>query len=675
MNRDIRCLKGIGDTRAALLEKMNIKTIGDLLYLFPRSYEDRTKVKFIAECIAEETVCVCVTVFSAVRENRIKKNLVIYSMKVMDETGFLNIVWFNNRYIKNAFKKGEEYIMYGKITRGRMGFEMSNPVYEKSGREQYTGKVIPIYPLTNGLTQKNIQAAISQALKNIDNVPECIPDKIRKAYRLAEMNFAIENIHFPKDFESYSIARRRFVFEELFVLQMALSYKKAQRGISPGPVFNISEYRSDFLKSMPFELTKSQLNTLADVDEDFSAGKQMSRLVQGDVGSGKTVIAAYAAYIAAMNGYQAVIMAPTEILAGQHYESLAPMFEKFGIKTVLLTGSLTPKNKRETKTLISENEAKIIIGTNAVMQKDVTYSNLGLVVVDEQHRFGVEQRAKLTSKGSNPHLLVMSATPIPRTLALILYGDLSISVINELPPGRKPVKTYAVGENMRERIERFIEKNVLEGGQCYVVCPLIEETEKSDLNNAVELKTHLSGVFPEFRVGLMHGKMKPAEKDEVMAKFADGNIDILVSTTVVEVGVNVPNSNLMIIENAERFGLSQLHQLRGRVGRGKRQSHCVLFAHGTNEVTKKRMETMCMSNDGFYISEQDLKLRGPGDFFGTRQHGLPEMKIANLFEDSDLLRIAQKSVSEIYKSDPKLENYPVLKARIENIYNDAGVLN
>jgi len=401
----------------------------------------------------------------------------------------------------------------------------------------------------------------------------------------------------------------------------------------------------------------------------------MCRLVQGDVGSGKTIVAATAVFQAVTSGYQAVIMAPTEILAQQHYESLKGLFEKFGIKTVLLTGGLKAKEKRLVKEEIQLGTADVIIGTNAVIQKDVDYHNIGLAIVDEQHRFGVEQRSRLLAKSNNPHMLVMSATPIPRTLALILYGDLKISIIDELPPGRKEIKTYAVGENMRQRINNFIRKNLEEGGQCYVVCPLIEATEKSDLKDATELSERLKAVFPDYNVGLMHGRMKPAEKDEIMQDFSERRLDILVSTTVIEVGINVPNSNLMIIENAERFGLSQLHQLRGRVGRGERQSFCVLFAHGTNKITKQRMETMCMSNDGFYISEQDLKLRGPGDFFGTRQHGLPEMKIANLFEDSDLLRIAQKAAEKLFENDTDLTDYPILKKRIEDIYENAGELN
>jgi len=674
MDKDIRTVKGIGEARAAMLSKMNINTVGDLLYLFPRSYEDRSNIKNIADCMADETVCVSITVFSGVRENRVRKNLSVFTMKGRDDTGFINLVWYNNRFVKNAFKIGEEYVMFGKVTRGRRGFEIVNPVYEKCGKEQYTGKIIPIYPLTNGLSQKNVQSAISKAIEGIENIPECIPEHIRKEYNLSEVNYAMQNIHFPTDFKSYDIARRRFVFEELFVLQTALLMKRGEHSRNTGFVFDLSGTR-EFINSLPFKLTGAQLRTIKDISEDFLSGKQMCRLVQGDVGSGKTIVAATAVFQAVTSGYQAVIMAPTEILAQQHYESLKGLFEKFGIKTVLLTGGLKAKEKRLVKEEIQLGTADVIIGTNAVIQKDVDYHNIGLAIVDEQHRFGVEQRSRLLAKSNNPHMLVMSATPIPRTLALILYGDLKISIIDELPPGRKEIKTYAVGENMRQRINNFIRKNLEEGGQCYVVCPLIEATEKSDLKDATELSERLKAVFPDYNVGLMHGRMKPAEKDEIMQDFSERRLDILVSTTVIEVGINVPNSNLMIIENAERFGLSQLHQLRGRVGRGERQSFCVLFAHGTNKITKQRMETMCMSNDGFYISEQDLKLRGPGDFFGTRQHGLPEMKIANLFEDSDLLRIAQKAAEKLFENDTDLTDYPILKKRIEDIYENAGELN
>lgn len=432
-------------------------------------------------------------------------------------------------------------------------------------------------------------------------------------------------------------------------------------------------YAGEFIKTLPFPLTGAQDRTIKEILRDCASGKQMNRLVQGDVGSGKTAVAAAAIYAAVKNGHQAAMMAPTEILAAQHLETLQGFFEGMGITVVLLTGSLKAKEKRHALEMIATGAADVVVGTHAIIQEGVDFYDLAFVVADEQHRFGVEQRAKLSAKGINPHMLIMSATPIPRTLALILYGDLDISIIDELPPGRKVVKTYAVGEDMRERITKFIYKNVKLGTQVYIVCPLIEETEKSDLKNAEELSLKLAERFTDISVGLLHGKMKPKIKDAIMTEFAEGKIDVLVSTTVIEVGVNVPNANVMIIENAERFGLSQLHQLRGRVGRGCDQAFCVLFAHGNNEITKKRMETMCISNDGFYISEQDLKLRGPGDFFGTRQHGLPEMHIANLFEDRDILKLAQEAAKEINAEG--LDKYPLLKNRCGKVLTDDVVLN
>lgn len=674
MNSDIQSISGIGKTRAEQLKKLNINTVGDLLYFLPRSYEDRSRIVAVSDVCADETVCVRVTITSGVRESRIRRNLSVFTMRVQDESGMMSIVWYNNRFVKNAFHIGEEYIMFGKVSKGRLGFEMANPVYEKCGNDKYTGKIIPIYPMTKGLNQKVLQSAISEALKSVSNIPECIPDNVRQKYNICEVNYAIHNIHFPVNFNDYTVARRRLVFEELFVLQSALLMKRNERTVNDGAVFDIKCTR-EFTDSLPFEFTDAQKRTINEISKDVSSGKQMCRLVQGDVGSGKTAVAATAMYQAVKSGYQAVLMAPTEILATQHYESLKKQFEPFGINVRLLTGGLSAKEKRLVKEEAALGIADIIIGTNAVISDDVNYNNIGLVIVDEQHRFGVEQRGRLLSKSTNPHMLVMSATPIPRTLALILYGDLKISIIDELPPGRKEVKTYAVGENMRQRINSFIEKNLAEGGQCYVVCPLVEETESSDLKDATNMCEKLKSAFPTYNVGLMHGKMKPAAKDEVMNDFSDKKLDILVSTTVIEVGINVPNSNLMIIENAERFGLSQLHQLRGRVGRGERQSWCVLIAKSNNKLTKQRMETMCMSNDGFYISEQDLKLRGPGDFFGTRQHGLPEMKLANLFEDADILRLAQKAAEGLLEEDPTLSECPVLRDRIEKIYKEAGELN
>ena len=671
--RDIKSLAGVGEARAKMFEKRGIKTVEDLLYFFPRGYENRKETKEIADCRGGENVCVKGQITAPVHETRIRKNMTIYAAIISDQTGAMTVIWYNNKYVKNQFRTGEEYIFFGKIKETMGKRELINPVFEKPEKKKYTGRIVPIYPLTGNLTQKILQTAMESAMKTMGELKEYLPREIREKYNLSEINFSMKNIHFPENFESYRIARKRFVFEELFILQLALLLKRGQVNAEKREPFKDISCRGEIISKLPFELTNAQNKVIDEICRDFLKDTPMSRLVQGDVGSGKTAVAAVAMYVAAKNGYQAAIMAPTEILANQHFNTFVSFFEGTGLRTCLLTGST--KKKKEVYGKISGGEYDIIVGTHALIQKDVIYKNLGLVITDEQHRFGVTQRAEFAEKGENPNVLIMTATPIPRTLAFILYGDLDISVIDELPPGRKPVATYAVGESMRKRIYAFLKKHVDMGSQAYVVCPLIEETESADLKNASDIKERIQSMFPDISVGLMHGKMKAKDKDDVMKRFAGGDIKILVSTTVIEVGVNVPSGNIMIVENAERFGLSQLHQLRGRVGRGKEQAYCILFCHGNNEVTKKRMETMCMSNDGFYISEQDLKLRGPGDFFGTRQHGLPDMKIANLFEDMDTLKEAQEAVGIIMKSDPHLEKNAGLKKRIDKMFSQNVIMN
>ena len=673
LDSPIRYLKGVGEKRASEFAKKGIHTVGDLLYFFPRSHEDRSKVKPIARCIEGETVCIRAKVYNLPTDRYVRRNMLISSMQVFDDSGMISLVWYN-KYVKNNFKEGEEYIFFGKISRNKQGrVQITAPVYEKAGNERYTGKIIPLYPLTHGLSQKIVQSTMELALKEAGRLEEYIPDAVRAKYKIAEINFAMQNIHFPTDFESYNIARERFVFEELLILQLALNSRRDKNKSCPGRVFSDVKCIRSFTDSLPFELTGAQKRTINEICRDCRSGKQMNRLVQGDVGSGKTAVAAAVVYMAVKNGCQAAMMAPTEILARQHYDSLTDMFSAAEFNVVLLTGSMKAKEKRAALEDIASGKADVIIGTHALIQDNVEFSDLGFVVADEQHRFGVEQRAKLLAKGEYPHMLIMSATPIPRTLALILYGDLDISIIDELPPGRKPVKTYSVTAEMRNRVYNFIAKNIHNGMQAYVVCPLVAETENSDLKNAEDLADKLTKAYPDIRVGLMHGKMKAADKDEVMNGFSSGDIQLLVATTVIEVGVNVPNANIMVIENAERFGLSQLHQLRGRVGRGGSQAYCILITDSDNEVTKKRMETMCISNDGFYISEQDLKLRGPGDFFGTRQHGLPEMKIANLFEDRNILKLSQEAAKFI--ADTGIENYPALKNKCDALLSDEIIMN
>lgn len=674
LDKPISQLKGVGEKRAELFAKKGVRTIEDLLYFFPRSHEDRSEIKPIDRCGEGETVCICAAVYQEPINRYVRRNMMITSMLVYDETGMMNLVWYNNKYVKNNFKAGEKYIFFGAVSRSKQGrVQMTTPIYEKMGNEHFTGKIVPLYPLTAKLSQKVVQTAMESALEQAGRLEEYLPNNVREKYMIAELNFAMRNIHFPADKESYNIARKRFVFEELLVLQLALSRRKKENADNVGQVFGDVKCVRELTDSMPFEFTSAQKRTVNEMCRDFLSGKQMNRLAQGDVGSGKTAIAAAAIYIAVKNGCQAAMMAPTEILAEQHAQYLSELFEPFGIETILLKGGMSAAEKREVLAKTSSGEARVVVGTHALIQDSVEFDKLGLVVADEQHRFGVEQRAKLMAKGENPHMLIMSATPIPRTLALILYGDLDVSVIDELPPGRKPVKTYAVTSNMRKRVYNFIYDNIKKGMQAYVVCPLVADTEKSDLENAEELAEKLAAAYPQIRVGLMHGNMKASEKDAVMTEFVSGAIDLLVATTVIEVGVNVPNANIMAIENAERFGLSQLHQLRGRVGRGGEQAHCILISDAENEITKKRMDTMCESNDGFYISEQDLKLRGPGDFFGTRQHGLPEMKIANLFEDRDLLSLSQKAAKELLENG--LENYPKLKQRCDKLIAAEVVMN
>ncbi len=671
----IRDLYGIGEKKAEYFEKKGIYTTKDLLRFFPRDYEDRTKIYDISELKEGDEVCVRARVISTVKETRIRKNMTIYTMKVADESGAMSIIWYNNRFVKNQFKTDDEYIFFGKISRNRGMWEMANPIYERLKNQRYTGKIMPIYPLSNGITQKAIQAATEQALLHCEKEEEFLPYALRMENELAEINFSFKNIHYPADFNALGTAHKRFAFEELYLLSLALMKRKDDTKVVKKIPFSDLECRRELIEKLPFALTNAQERVIEEICADFSRGKLMTRLVQGDVGSGKTAVAAVAMYIAVKNGFQVCLMAPTEILAHQHFETFLEFFKDLGVKIELLCSST--KNKKEVYKKITTGEAEVVIGTHAVIQKDVIFKNLGLVVADEQHRFGVAQRAALASKGDNPHFLVMSATPIPRTLALILYGDLDISILDELPPGRKMVKTYAVGEKMRERVEAFIEKNVSAGSQCYVVCPLIEETEKSDLNNAKDICEHFKTLFPQFTTGLIHGRMKTKEKDEIMEKFVAKKIDILVSTTVIEVGVNVPSSNIMIIENAERFGLSQLHQLRGRVGRGAEQAYCILFSDGGSEITKKRLKTMCSSNDGFYISEQDLKLRGPGDFFGTRQHGLPELKAANLFEDMEILKKAQQAAIKTISGELEfgLGEEEVLFKRVSQILSEENIIN
>ena len=595
----------------------------------------------------------------------------IYKLVVRDGSESCTITWFNQRYLKDAFKVGHTYNFYGKIETKLGRFEMKSPVFDEDGKNRNTGKIIPLYPLTSGISQNVIRKIIENGINEVyRNLEENIPDYICKRYDLMEINEAIKNIHFPKNNDNFIKARRRLVFEELLGFQLALlKLKENNLECKDGIKFESSVKMSDVINELPFKLTKAQLRVLEEIDNNMESRKSMNRLVQGDVGSGKTIVSIIAAYKAVKSGYQVAIMAPTSILADQHLKNFNNILKQFDIRCELLISSVTKKKKEDILKRLSNGEIDILIGTTALLEENVIFKNLGLVVTDEQHRFGVKQRATLNSKGKKPDIIVMSATPIPRTLALILYGDLDISIIDELPPNRKKIDTFAVTKELEDRLNGFVKKQINEGRQAYIVCPLVEENEDMDLKSVEELyEKYKFETFSEYNVEYLHGKMKPKEKDEIMTKFKDGKIDILISTTVIEVGVDVPNANIMVIENAERFGLAQLHQLRGRVGRGEFKSYCVLKYEGKGKTVRERMKVMCDTNDGFIISEKDLELRGSGDFFGTAQHGIPEMKIANLFEDISELKEVQKLANEIMKEDYALTSEKNIK--LKNLIKD-----
>lgn len=574
-------------------------------------------------------------------------------------------------------KYGKKYRFFGKISNKYGKIDLTSPVFDEIEKKNNTGKIIPLYPLTFSLSQNTIRKIIENGLKDVEEdggLKETLPQYILNEYKLEEINKAIETVHFPKEFADFEIARKRFVFEELLSTQLALlqlknSNLKDHKGIG----FSKDAHMSDVINSLPFNLTKAQLRVLEEIDKNMEQDKSMNRLLQGDVGSGKTVVAMISAYKAVKSGYQVAVLAPTAILATQHLENFQKILKKFDIRCELLISGITKKKKTEILEKLQNGEIDILIGTHAMLEENVTFKNLGLVVTDEQHRFGVKQRTTMAQKGENPDVLVMSATPIPRTLALILYGDLDISVIDELPPNRKKIETFAVTKALEDRVNNFVRKQVDEGRQAYIVCPLVEESEENDLQSVISLYEKCkTEVFPNYRIEYIHGKMKQKEKDDIMERFKNGEIDILISTTVIEVGVDVPNSSIMVIEDAQRFGLAQLHQLRGRVGRGEYQSYCILKYEGKGKNTRERMKIMTQTNDGFVISQKDLELRGSGDFFGTNQHGIPDFKIANLFTDIDILKLAQEAAIKIVNDDEKLEKpeNDLLKELVKDKFTD-----
>ncbi|MBQ3214923.1 MAG: ATP-dependent DNA helicase RecG [Oscillospiraceae bacterium] len=638
----ITILQGIGPAKAKQFANLNIFTLGDLICHFPRGYEDRTKLVTIDSLEADRPACFKAVVMNSPRTSHIRKGLDMTKVQVADHTARLNITFFNNRFVTDHLQYGREYIFYGAISGDFTGYSMTNPVFESLDSQPVTTRrILPIYPLTAGINNAAILRAVRQALSLCDPPAEIIPEPVRRQYGILPAERAYYAIHEPTSMEEAELAKRRLIFEEFFVFSAGLSLLRASRGGRQTTPYAQTDMQP-FFGALPFTLTGAQLGAIEEIRQDVTSGVPMNRLVQGDVGSGKTMVAAAAAYLAARNGHQAALMAPTEILAEQHFQSLSKLFAPMGIRLALLTGSMRDKAKRETREAIAAGQVDFVIGTHALLTDATQFGNLGMVIADEQHRFGVAQRSKLSAKGTDPHMLVMSATPIPRTLALIMYGDLDVSILNELPPGRQAVDTFLVGESYRARINAFIRKQVSEGHQCFVVCPAVEENEELNIKSAeVWAETLQKTVFPDLRVMLLHGQMKGAEKDAVMSAFAAGGADVLVATTVIEVGVDVPNATLMVIEDADRFGLSQLHQLRGRVGRGSAKSYCILTTHNRNAETIQRLKALCKTTDGFKIAEEDLKLRGPGDFFGSRQSGLPTFRVADLSMDLQTLKDAQ----------------------------------
>lgn len=652
----LRELKGVGEKTEKLFQKIGITTAEELLRYYPRTYDIYEEPVEIASAEEDKTVSIRATIATGIYINQIR-NLQVLTTTVADASGRLPVVWFNAPYLRGTLKKGSVFILRGKIIRKKGRPQMEHPeIFTPAAYEEIIHSMQPVYGLTKGLSNKMITKLVHQILDTRPLHGEYLPEEIRERYQLADANYAIRTVHFPKNMQELLTARKRLVFDEflLFVLAIQLLKEKTEEAPNTFPMKPVWT-TEEIIEGLPYDLTGAQKNVWHEIERDLSGHKLMSRLVQGDVGSGKTVIAFLAMVLSAENGFQSALMVPTEVLANQHYEGFLRLMEEQNIASchpVLLTGSTTARQKREIYQKIADGEVNVIIGTHALIQEKVEYKNLGLVITDEQHRFGVRQREALTTRGNPPHVLVMSATPIPRTLAIILYGDLDISIIDELPAKRLPIKNCVVGTSYRPKAYSFIEKQVQMGRQAYVICPMVEESEGLEAENVTDYARKLQEILPgEIKVEILHGKMKPKEKNRIMEAFASGEIQVLVSTTVVEVGVNVPNATVMMVENAERFGLAQLHQLRGRVGRGEHQSYCIFIQGNNEENTSKRLKILNESNDGFYIAGEDLKLRGPGDLFGIRQSGLMEFKIGDIYNDAGILKNASEAAGEILALD------------------------
>lgn len=660
---DIRYLKGVGEKTARLYNKLGIFTVDDLIRHYPRKYLDYGNTVSVKDAPPDTPVFIKATMITPVKESMIRKGLTLYKCNFSDGETVIRVTIFNNKYLAKALRTFDDYILYGKVEKTFISASMSSPQIERADKAE----VHPVYPTTEKLSVKAISNSVRNALALVGKIPETLSDDILKKYDLVSLDFATRQIHFPTDEKNVEPARHRLIFDELLTLQLGL-LKLKEKDVKGNSCKIKKDFTNEFYSLLPFTPTGAQQRAVADCIEDMQSDRMMNRLIQGDVGSGKTAVAGAVIYTVIKNGAQAALMAPTEILATQHFESFKKLFASTDVRVALLTGSVKAGEKKEIKRALCNGEIDLIVGTHALIQNDVEFENLGLVCTDEQHRFGVQQRANLAMKGDNPHLMVMSATPIPRTLGLIIYGDLDISLLDELPPGRQEIRTDVVTSAYHKRIYKFIRDAVDRGEQAYIVCSLVDEGE-SDLISAKEYADNLAkNEFVGYSVGLLHGKMKPAEKDKVMQSFAEGETQILVSTTVVEVGVDVPNATVMLIENADRFGLSQLHQLRGRVGRGKNKSYCILVSDNKSDSSRERLQVMKHTSNGFDIADYDLKSRGPGDFFGKRQHGLPDLKIADMLEDTETLRQCRECALKMLESDPRLDAYPELCERINNMF-------